>query len=682
GNASVGVMNHEVLHMSNYEQREITLDLKGYTFTKQGLGSFVARNVTMSESGGTILVHQGDFYIDKGSLSRETDIVMAAETSLHMSSVNSENAVEGASAPAIRSLSGSGSVILNDAVLTLHTTIDSAYNANYMDKTQSFNQFLDTTGFGYAVFSGTISEGSDASSLVKAGDGVHYLSGSANTYSGGTRIDDGRLYLLGTSTQSGFVKGGADVAFGVAGTGAIIWAGANAELYLGHDTRIYNEGSVNVAGGVMTIGVEGAPNNVLEKFAREIKDSEGNVVMVEIETHNLKSIAVDAVYADGTKYEAGTEIDRNKMLLVMKSNWEAAKNTKVTGFSDAGYNEAVYSGVLSGDASLHKVGVGTLVLDQSNTYTGGTEVDAGTLRVRGWGSLGKSEKTNAVNVHDGATLMFTHNTGYGNEPTSAANDITLVGNGDARWAEHAATDNGTAALISAVGPAVTFVLSGDITGSGNVRHSGEGVLVLSGDNAYTGDTYVSRGTVEVQSATGLGATENGQGAVTIEHDADLRVTVEEGYTEDRMVTTLAADSNEILGDIFINGTSETERILRMAGNGYESLSTTLNENGTLLLNGEARDGVAVKAESAMLTGSGKVVVSDATASGASMVFDSMIDYTGDFRVEGDKASISVTSGTFIDGSIYVAGQQASVSIGSDIFIADGESLHLTSTGDA
>lgn len=680
GNASVGVMNHEVLHMSNYEQREITLDLKGYTFTKQGLGSFVARNVTMSE--GTILVHQGDFYIDKGSLSSKTDIVMAAETSLHMSSVNSENAVEGASAPAIRSLSGSGSVILNDAVLTLHTTIDSAYNANYMDKTQSFNQFLDTTGFGYAVFSGTISEGSDASSLVKAGDGVHYLSGSANTYSGGTRIDDGRLYLLGTSTQSGFVKGGADVAFGVAGTGAIIWAGANAKLYLGHDTRIYNEGSVNVAGGVMTIGVEGAPNNVLEKFAREIKDSEGNVVMVEIETHNLKSIAVDAMYADGTKYEAGTEIDRNKMLLVMKSNWEAAKNTKVTGFSDAGYNEAVYSGVLSGDASLHKVGVGTLVLDQSNTYTGGTEVDAGTLRVRGWGSLGKSEKTNAVNVHDGATLMFTHNSGYGNEPTSAANDITLVGNGDARWAEHAATDNGTAALISAVGPAVTFVLSGDITGSGNVRHSGEGVLVLSGDNAYTGDTYVSRGTVEVQSATGLGATENGQGAVTIEHDADLRVTVEDGYTEDRMVTTLAADSNEILGDIFINGTSETERILRMAGNGYESLSTTLNENGTLLLNGEARDGVAVKAESAMLTGSGKVVVSDAAASGASMVFDSMIDYTGDFRVEGDKASILVKSGTFIDGSIYVAGQQASVSIGSDVFIADGESLHLTSTGDA
>lgn len=92
--------------------------------------------------------------------------------------------------------------------------------------------------------------------------------------------------------------------------------------------------------------------------------------------------------------------------------------------------------------------------------------------------------------------------------------------------------------------------------------------------------------------------------------------------------------------------------------------------------------MAVKAESAMLTGSGTVVVSDAAASGASITFDSMIDYTGDFRVEGDNASINVKTGTFIDGSIYVMGRQASVNSGSDIFIADAQSLNLSSTGDA
>ena len=685
GNASAAVMDNAVLHMNSYDLKETHLDLNGYTFTKRGLGTFVARNVQMTE--GTVLVHQGDIYFDKESRGVNTDMVMASGTALYLNSTN----VKGEHSLSLRTLSGAGRVILNDAELTLHTTGTSTYEADYLDDSQSYDQFMDTTGFAHAVFSGTISDGDNSGRLGKTGKGVHYISGSNNTYSGGTRIYDGRLYLLGTSASSEFVKGASSVASGVAGKGSIIWAGENAELYLGHDARIYNDGTVNVQGGVMTIGVEGAPNGVLADFigihSKENSTVKmGDVEYVEIETHNLKSIAVNAVYADRTAYVAGEDIDRNKMLLVKKSDWETAKNTAVTGFSDNGYNEAIYSGVLRDSnnvaAKLHKEGVGTLTLDQSNTYTGGTEIDAGTLRVRGWGTLGESEKANAVTVQDGATLMFTYNGGYGNEPTGAANDIVIIGSGDARWVGQAATDGDTAALISAVGPAVKFTLSGDISGSGNVRHSGEGWLVLSGDSSYEGGTYVSRGTVEVQSATGLGATAKGQGAVTIESDADLMVTVEEGYTDARMVTTLAADVNDILGDVTISGTAGVERVLHMDGNGYNALSTTLNENGTLLLNGAAIDGKAVTAESELLTGRGKVVVSDAAASGASMEFDSLIDYIGDFRVEGDKASIKANAGTFIDGSIHVAGKQASVSIGSDVFIADGESLELRSTGDA
>lgn len=686
GNASVGVMNHEVLHMSGYNLGETTLELNGYTFTKQGLGAFVARNVQMSE--GTVLVHQGDFYIDKVSHSEKTDIVMAAGTSLHLNSTNTE---EKEHALTIRALSGAGHVTLNDAELTLNTASQSSYQPPYMDESQTYDQFMSTTGFGYAVFSGTISEGSGVGAISKTGDGVHYISGSANTYSGGTSVYDGRLYLLGTSEQSQFIEGASTVAFGVAGTGTIFWAGADAELYLGHDVRIYNEGTTNVAGGIMTIGVEGALNGVLADFIGIHSKGTTPVVRdgveyVEIETHNLKSIAVDAMYADGTKYVANTDIDHNKMLLVKMSDWESAKDTKVTGFSDIGYNEAVYSGVLYDSdniaAKLHKVGVGTLVLDQSNSYTGGTLIEAGTLRVRGWGKLGNNAKENTVNVQDGATLMFTHNGGYGNEPTSAANDITISGSGDTRWQDHAATDGGTAALISAVGPSVTFTLSGDINGNGNIRHSGEGVLVLNGDSSYTGGTYASRGTIEVQSATGLGATADGSGSVTIESDADMKVTVEDGYTKDRMVTTLAADVNDIQGDVLIAGTAETERILHMEGNGYHAASTTLNEGGTLLLNGDTIKGAPVSAHSGVLTGSGTVVVSDAAATGATATFDSMINYTGDLRVEGDKASIQAQNGSFYGGSIHVAGQQASVSIGGNVSIVDGESLHLSSTGSA
>lgn len=688
GSASVGVEDQEYLFMNADGLGQTQLDLAEHTFTKLGAGDFIARSVVMT--AGTVLVQQGSFGADLSGQAGQTDMVLAAGTELNLDSTRVESS--SATGLELRSLSGSGSVTLNGSTLTLHTDAGSTYYTEYMDEGQTYDQFSGTTGFGYAVFSGLISDGSNRGKLAKTGSGVHYISGSSNTYTGGTQLQAGCLYLLGSGVASEFRKGVSQVASGVAGTGAIVWGSADAELYLGHDARIYNEGTTNVPGGKMTIGVEGAPNGVLADFVGiHSKDGDsvkmGGVEYVEIETHNLKSIAVNAYYADGSEYVAGTDIDRNKMLLVKKSDWELVKNTAVTGFSGTGYNEAIYSGVLfdSNDvaAKLHKVGVGTLVLDQSNSYSGGTDIDAGTLRVRGWGSLGKNVKGNTVTVQDGATLMFTHNSGYGNEPTSAANNITIVGSGDARWVGNSATDGDTAALISAVGPAVTFTLSGDIDGSGNVRHSGEGVLVLNGDNKYTGGTYASRGTVEVQSATGLGATAAGKDAtVTVEHDADLRVTVEDGYKGNRMVTTLAADVNDIKGDVSITGTADTERVFHMDGNGYDSATTTLAQNGTLLLNGAAIDGKAVSAHTAQLNGNGAVVVSDASASGASVEIDSMIDYTGDFRVEGDKASIKVSTGTYIGGSIHVAGKQASVSTGSDIYIADGESLSLRSTGNA
>ncbi len=691
GSASARVTNGEYLYMNSYALGKTLLDLNGHTFTKLGKGSLTTRTVTMTE--GTVLVQEGMLGIDKESHAENTDLVLAGGSSLKLNVTE----VAGDTTLGLRTLIGAGSVELNDSPLTLHTGASAKYHAEYLDDTQTYNQFSAETGFAYAVFSGTISDGNKANGvLTKAGDGVHYISGSANTYTGGTRVQEGRLYLLGSSAYDEFSKGTSTVSSGVAGTGSIVWAGADAELYLGHNARIYNSGTTNVADGVMTIGVEGAPSGTLGNFiGRHSLDTNGNLVYitmggeeyVEIETHNLKSIAVNATYANGTAYAAGTEIDRNLMLLVKKSDWAAAQATAVTGFIDTGYNEAIYSGVLRDSnnvsAKLHKVGVGTLVMDQTNSYTGDTLISEGTLRLLGWGTAGANEKTNLINVEkDGATFMFTYTGSYGDEPTELANDINLTGTGDARWQGHAATDGDTAALISAVGPAVTFTLSGDITGNGNVRHSGEGVLVLSGDSSYTGGTYVSRGTVEVQSATGLGATADGNGSVILESDADMKVTVEEGYTEERMVTTLAADANDIQGDVIITGTAETERILHMESNGYNAASTTVNAGGTLLIHGNADGGAPISAHSGLLTGSGAVVVSDAAGTGATATFDSMIDYKGDLRVEGDKASIQAQTGSFYGGSIHVAGQQAEVSIGGNVTVVDGKSLHLSSTGSA
>ena len=681
GSASVKVVAQEALYMDS-------IKLAGNTLTKLGAGDFITRSVEKvdEKTTGTILVQQGTFGVTKTTDAAATDMVLAAGAKLKLNATDQETTDQETTDTAdltLRSLSGAGTVELNGSTLTLQTVEDSAYYTEYMPVeytggSTSYDQFLGTTGFGYAVFSGLIK---DDGKLVKDGKGVHYILGSSNTYTGGTELKKGRLYLLGTSTSEDFTKGASSVSSSVAGTGDIEWTGSAAELYLGHGAHIYNNGTVSGEGAVITIGVEGALKGVLADFCKGTTTvTKGEDTYVVIDTHNLKSIAVDALYADGTAYTAGTEIDRSKMLLVKDSSVNA---TAVTFLSANGYNEATYSGMLSGDGVLHKVGAGTLDLDQTNSYTGGTQVKKGTLRLRGWGTVGSG----AVQVNAGSSLMLTYIGGYGEDETkSLANDIYLYGNGDEQWKAHDSTSKQTAALISTLGQAVEFTLSGNIHGNGGVLHSGAGTLVLNGDSTYTGGTVITRGVVEVQSATGLGATADGQSAVNLKADADLYVTVENGTTGEQLVTTFATVGDditvgdEILGDVNIVGTESTERILHMADNGYSAATTTLGENGTLLLRGAPIEEKGLQSTSDLLTGKGSVVVSDPTGKGATASFGTITDYTGDFRVEGDKASIQVNNGSYSGGSIAVSGQQASVQIGGNVSIEAGESLQLSSTG--
>lgn len=121
-----------------------------------------------------------------------------------------------------------------------------------------------------------------------------------------------------------------------------------------------------------------------------------------------------------------------------------------TSRSSAFAGNVVDGGIAGGHGgSLVKIGSGSLALSGTNTYTGGTTIDAGVLQL----GIGAASGSVAGNIVDNATLAFDRSD--------------------------------------------TFTYSGAITGSGSVVQGGSGTVVLTADSRYTGTTLVSAGNLQL-----------------------------------------------------------------------------------------------------------------------------------------------------------------------------------------
>ncbi len=139
----------------------------------------------------------------------------------------------------------------------------------------------------------------------------------------------------------------------------------------------------------------------------------------------------------------------------------------------------IESEIANGSASaLVKAGPGELVIANSaNTYSGTAFLFDGMLTVSESGNLGAA--TSKLNFN-GGTLRAT-----------------------------AGFDNGRAIAMNSNGGTVqvdagTLEFSGIISGTGDLKKTGEGELLLSGENTYSGFTTISAGTLKLGSSTALG----------------------------------------------------------------------------------------------------------------------------------------------------------------------------------
>lgn len=158
------------------------------------------------------------------------------------------------------------------------------------------------------------------------------------------------------------------------------------------------------------------------------------------------------------------------------------------------------SGVISGAFKLTSNNSGVIILGNANTYSGGTDISAGTVRAGNNQALGTG--AGSIITMTGGTLS--------SDSTSArtlANALSLNGTmtlGDATNTG-ALTFSGTTTLLGntslTIPSAVT--LSGVVAGAFNFTKAGANTLTLGAANTVSGTTQVTAGTLTLSNVNGL-----------------------------------------------------------------------------------------------------------------------------------------------------------------------------------
>jgi fibronectin-binding autotransporter adhesin len=163
-------------------------------------------------------------------------------------------------------------------------------------------------------------------------------------------------------------------------------------------------------------------------------------------------------------------------------------------------------------SSLNKLGVGTLILNGNNTYTGGTNLGAGTLVIGSNTALGTGPltitsgklttaapivMTNSVNVNGDFSIIGSNSLTLGNVTLNAARTIT---NNTTAGTTTFGDVSGTNTAITVAGSGNTTVTGVVGTGTGTLTKTGTGTLTLAGANTYTGTTTIAEGTLTLSGA--------------------------------------------------------------------------------------------------------------------------------------------------------------------------------------
>lgn len=386
-------------------------------------------------------------------------------------------------------------------------------------------------------------------SVLKQGTNQLVLSG-VNTYKGGTTIQGGTL-AVSQDGNLGDVSGG------------LTFDDGTLQLTSAFDTG--RAVTLNAGGGTINIA-DGDASTFSGKFT-------GAGQLTKMGGGTLTLSSVDSDYTGRTDIQGGVlAISDNRNLgnggelniggATLLLTGDANLNRQVTlgntnsTIETATSTSSTISGLLTGTGRLLKIGDGTLVLtDATNNYSGGTEIDAGTLSISSDGNLGAAAGGVAI---DAGTLQMT-------DTMTLAHTVTLK-------------DTNSAIGVDA---SKIATISSAIGGSGKLNKTGDGTLVLANaGNNYSGGTEITAGTLQLGNGTTDGAI---SGGVTVDQGATLAFNNKNEQTFGSVITGDGGVSVIGAGTLKLTGT-----------NNYTG-GTTIATSSTLQIGDGTNDGAIVGA---------------------------------------------------------------------------------------
>ena len=334
----------------------------------------------------------------------------------------------------------------------------------------------------------TVTQGTDFNSVIGGSIGVAQVGsgtlvlGGVNTYSGRTSIQNGTLSVatINNASASGNLGTNATIDLGgSATTGALLYTGA------GETTdRVVNlagttgggvldqsgSGSLRFSADITTTGagpksltLRGSGAGTGELSGRLTDGVTGTTTLTSQFVTGATTITLDSVSGisvgaaiSGANIAASTTVTAiNAATRVI-----TLSQATTTGTTAAGSLITV-AGVTNPNA-LTKAGTGTWTLSGSNSYSGTTSINAGTLQIGSGSTAGSLSTSSVITGSAGATLAFNRS-----DTITQGTDFNSV-----------------------------------IGGAINVSQLGSGVLTLSGTNTYTGATTVTLGTLRAGAAAG------------------------------------------------------------------------------------------------------------------------------------------------------------------------------------